>query len=160
MKKDDLFTNIAERHLGIKTLETRKSDGLDFHDVAVWSVKAALEEAFAAGQLATKKQHEKVMRGGGGYMAAFEASYDDLVNVWGEPTEGDGYKTEAEWRILLPKDQVVKVYNYKSSKSYSANYPDIKAVTRWHIGGKNRDLVDKIIVMMGGKAKLVHRQEQ
>jgi len=28
-----LFTAIANRHLGIETLETRKMDRLDFHDV-------------------------------------------------------------------------------------------------------------------------------
>jgi hypothetical protein len=52
--KDDLFTLIAQRHLNIETLETRKSDGLDFHDVAVWCLKDALEAAFEAGRKAGK----------------------------------------------------------------------------------------------------------
>lgn len=30
-----LFTEIARKHLGIETLETRNSDSLDFHDVGV-----------------------------------------------------------------------------------------------------------------------------
>lgn len=54
MTKDELFTLIAQRHLNIETLETRKSDGLDFHDVAVWSIKDALETAFEAGRKARK----------------------------------------------------------------------------------------------------------
>ncbi len=54
MTKDALFTQIAQQHLGIETLVTRKSDGLDFHDVAVWSVKDALEAAFEAGRKARK----------------------------------------------------------------------------------------------------------
>jgi hypothetical protein len=54
MTKDELFTLIAQRHLNIETLETRKSDGLDFHDVAVWSIKDALEAAFEAGRKAGK----------------------------------------------------------------------------------------------------------
>ena len=41
---------IARRVLAIPTLETRKSDRLDFHDVAVWSVREALEHAFNAGR--------------------------------------------------------------------------------------------------------------
>ena len=45
---------IAAKHFHIETLETRNSDGLDFHDVAVWSIRAALEAAFAAGQAATR----------------------------------------------------------------------------------------------------------
>jgi hypothetical protein len=40
---------IASDYLNIKTLVTRKSDSLDFYDVAVWQVKAALEAAFDAG---------------------------------------------------------------------------------------------------------------
>ena len=40
---DELLSAIAQETLHIDTLETRKSDSLDFHDVAVWSVKAALE---------------------------------------------------------------------------------------------------------------------
>jgi len=45
-----LLTSIAREHLGITTLETRHSDGLDFHDVAVWQVEAALKAAFDAGR--------------------------------------------------------------------------------------------------------------
>ena len=41
---------IANQMLGIDTLETRNRDGLDFHDLAVWQIKAALEAAFAAGR--------------------------------------------------------------------------------------------------------------
>jgi len=41
---------IARKHLGIETLATRKSDSLDFHEVAVWSLKDALEAAFRAGR--------------------------------------------------------------------------------------------------------------
>jgi hypothetical protein len=36
---------IAAEHLGIETLEARKRDSLDFHEVSVWGVKAALEAA-------------------------------------------------------------------------------------------------------------------
>lgn len=52
--KDELFTQIAQQHLNIETLVERKSDGLDFHDVAVWSVKDALEAAYEAGRKARK----------------------------------------------------------------------------------------------------------
>ena len=48
-KLDQLLTQIAQSKLGIETLETRKSDGLDFHDVAVWCLRDALEAAFNAG---------------------------------------------------------------------------------------------------------------
>jgi hypothetical protein len=45
----DLIAGIAKTQLGIETLETRNSDRLDFHEVAVWQVKAALETAYRHG---------------------------------------------------------------------------------------------------------------
>lgn len=48
-KLETLLTQIAQQHLGIETLQTRRSDSLDFHDVAVWCVRDALEAAFKAG---------------------------------------------------------------------------------------------------------------
>ena len=46
---ENLLTQIAQSHLGIQTLETRNSDSLDFHDVAVWSLRDALAAAYKAG---------------------------------------------------------------------------------------------------------------
>jgi hypothetical protein len=39
----------------IETLETQNSDRLDFHDVAVWAIRAALEAAYEAGRVAGAK---------------------------------------------------------------------------------------------------------
>lgn len=46
---DTLLTQIAQQHLGLETLQTRHADRLDFHDLAVWNLRAALEAAFQAG---------------------------------------------------------------------------------------------------------------
>jgi hypothetical protein len=50
--RDALLMEIAERHFFLETLETRNSDQLDFHDVAVWAIRSALEAAFEAGRRA------------------------------------------------------------------------------------------------------------
>ena len=47
---------IAKEHLFIETLETRNSDGLDFHEVSVWGVKKALEMAYELGRAERKKE--------------------------------------------------------------------------------------------------------
>lgn len=52
---DQLLTQIAQQHLRIETLETRRSDSLDFHDVAVWCLRDALEAAFNTGVEQTRK---------------------------------------------------------------------------------------------------------
>ena len=50
-----LLLEIAAKHIHrIETLETRNSDRLDFLDVAVWASRAALEEAFAAGEASNR----------------------------------------------------------------------------------------------------------
>lgn len=50
-----LMLDIAKRHFFVETLDTRNSDGLDFHDVAIWSIRAALNEAYAAGLAAARR---------------------------------------------------------------------------------------------------------
>ena len=52
-----LLLQIATKHFHIiETLETQNSDRLDFHDVAVWAIRAALEAAYAAGVAAATKR--------------------------------------------------------------------------------------------------------
>ncbi len=46
---EQLLSQIAQQYLDVETLETRHSDRLDFHDLAVWSIKAALAAAYQAG---------------------------------------------------------------------------------------------------------------
>lgn len=62
MNKQEAISEIASKHLKIKTLETRKSDALDFHNVAVWSIKEALEAAFDAGRTASEKPVDQSVR--------------------------------------------------------------------------------------------------
>jgi hypothetical protein len=51
-----LLLEIATKHFhSIETLETQNSDRLDFHDVAVWAIRAALEDAHEAGRIAGAK---------------------------------------------------------------------------------------------------------
>ena len=48
-QREKIFTRIAKEHLGLPTLQTQKSDRLDFREVAVWSVVDAFEVVFQAG---------------------------------------------------------------------------------------------------------------
>ena len=52
---DAKLAQIARQHLRIETLETRGSDSLDFHDVSIWGVKAALEAAYDLGRKVSRK---------------------------------------------------------------------------------------------------------
>ena len=48
--RERTLEEIAQRVLDMPTLDTRRSDELDFHDLAVWSIKEALELAYDAGR--------------------------------------------------------------------------------------------------------------
>ena len=53
MPHDDInrrLEEIAKTVLDLQTLETRRSDSLDFHDLAVWSIREALLAAYRAGR--------------------------------------------------------------------------------------------------------------
>lgn len=153
MSTNPFFEHIAKNTLGIKTLNTRATDKRV--EVSIASITQALEAAFAAGQLASTKKSDKQTLDGGGYLATIEVSYADLVAAFGEPSPSDQYKTEAEWTIRFPKGQKIAIYNYKNSKCYSPTMPDIETVTEWHISGNKVALVDNIIRMLAGNAKLI-----
>ncbi len=50
-----LLLDIARRNFFVETLETRDGDGLNFHEVAVWAMRAELQEAYAAGLTAAQR---------------------------------------------------------------------------------------------------------
>lgn len=50
---------IARDQLDLETLEPRKMDSLDFKEHAVWSMKQALLDAYAAGFEAGKKSRAR-----------------------------------------------------------------------------------------------------
>lgn len=56
MTPTQTINQIARKTLGLKTLETRNSDRLDFQDLHVASIKAALLAAYQAGQQSRSAQ--------------------------------------------------------------------------------------------------------
>jgi hypothetical protein len=53
----EILTAIAQKHLGIETLEMRHRDSLDFHDVGVNCLLEALAAAFDAGRQQAEHDH-------------------------------------------------------------------------------------------------------
>jgi hypothetical protein len=56
---NSVIDEIANDYLGIATLQTRCSDKLDFHSVAVWNVKRALRDAYIAGRQSYRETMRK-----------------------------------------------------------------------------------------------------
>jgi len=61
-KRDRRLEAIAREHLDFETLEERRSDSLDFREVSVWGVLAALREAYAAGYEQARSDIEQANR--------------------------------------------------------------------------------------------------
>lgn len=62
-----------------------------------------------------------------------EATYDELVKVFGEPHIGPNSdykdKVTCEWNLMID-DTIVTIYDYKEDRTPMGNY-------QWHIGGFN-----------------------
>ena len=55
MEKGTALLDIANKVLGLHTLETQNTDE-DFHEVAVWLLREALSQAYEAGRRAAKDE--------------------------------------------------------------------------------------------------------
>ena len=65
-----------------------------------------------------------------------ETTYAQLVELFGEPTPSDEYKSDAEWEIELEDGTVNTIYNWKNGRNYlGIDGLDVEDITDWHIGG-------------------------
>ena len=77
-------------------------------------------------------------------------SYNELISKFGEPTGGDGYKTDAEWEILFEDGKVATIYNWKDGKNYNgASGMSVEYITDWHIGGHYKEVVSRVQELLG-----------
>ncbi len=58
-KLEKALEKIAKDKLRIETLQQQYSDSLDFHEVSVWSLEAALEAAYELGRKAGEGNKQK-----------------------------------------------------------------------------------------------------
>jgi len=74
-----------------------------------------------------------------------DASYSELCTTFGEPSEGCGYKTDAEWVLKFDDGTIATIYNYKDGKAYLGEDGLPKQDIRdWHIGGFNKKAVELV----------------
>jgi hypothetical protein len=68
-------------------------------------------------------------------VGSIQCSFAQLKKVFGEPSKGDGYKTDAEWEIEFKDGTIATIYNYKDGKNYCGSKGIAKTkLTDWHIG--------------------------
>ena len=122
---DTLFTKIATEHLGISTLRTRNSDSLDFHHVAVWQVRQALEAAYQAGKVTPRESTAPGLRTQfDGYEIHGVREFDDGGGKYCEQVPDD----EAEfWSLYghIPGQGVECIGDFKTRASAEEVYARI-----------------------------------
>lgn len=87
----------------------------------------------------------KYIDDGGCLQGTINITYAELKKTLGKPTNGDGYKVDAEWGINFENGVNVSIYNYKDGKNYNGKDGISKTkITNWHIGAESEDSVKLI----------------
>lgn len=74
-----------------------------------------------------------------------DISYHQLVDAFGKPTDGDGYKIDAEWVIKFEDGVVATIYNWKNGYNYLGDEGlPVQMIDTWHIGGFSQDAVSHV----------------
>jgi hypothetical protein len=86
---------------------------------------------------------------GTSYQGKINASYSDLVEIFGKPLEGDEYKTDAEWIVVFRDGLVATIYNWKDGKNYLGDEGlAVEQIEDWHVGGKSSQSLDRIVQVL------------
>ena len=90
------------------------------------------------------------------------ASYDDLVELFGEPNAGPGDKTWNAWDIeftIYDKEGEVEDTVYCNIYDWKEMHPDISRLGEydWHIGGINKEADYLLYDLMGKSPKPEYR---
>jgi hypothetical protein len=78
--------------------------------------------------------------------------YFQLKKVFGKPSIGDQYKTDAEWDIEFEDGTVATIYNYKDGINYLGKRHGTpkSRITNWHIGGHTKKACEKVRAALDG----------
>ena len=97
----------------------------------------------------THNDKKNIKTCGTSYQGEVYTSYKKLFKLFGEPTSGDGYKVDAEWNVEFDDGKVATIYNWKDGKNYNgAEGMETENITDWHIGGFEKDVVDRIEIIV------------
>lgn len=79
------------------------------------------------------------------YQGQVHCPYDLLVDLFGEPTEGDNFKTDCEWIVKFEDKTIATIYDWKIGQNYLGEdgIPPEKNTT-WNIGGHRSQAVDNV----------------
>jgi len=93
---------------------------------------------------------------GTSYQGEIDIDFATLKEKFGEPSNGDEYKVDAEWSLEFEDGTIATIYNYKDGKNYNGESgTPTEEIREWHIGGKNMKSVSLVIQILD-KACHIH----
>jgi len=97
-------------------------------------------------------------------------TYDKLVQLFGEPCDGDAYKVDAEWNIRFPSPEwevsdqaddgiVCTIYNWKNGKNYCGETgEDVVNITEWNVGGHSKQALWMLMEVLDGSPAEIEKK--
>lgn len=71
------------------------------------------------------------------------ATYDQLVNLFGEPLHVNNDRVNVEWRVSFNDGEMLTIYDW--------NTDDYISNTKWNVGGNNFTGTSRIYDILAGK---------
>lgn len=89
-------------------------------------------------------------------MGYIQASYKDLVKLFGPPKKADNYKVSTEWIVEDESGNVATIYDWKSTNLYDEGLESIRQLRAlplydWHIGAHNKEIAHNLIMFINTK---------
>lgn len=80
------------------------------------------------------------------FQEIIDANYKDIVKVFGEPLEGDLYKTDTQWKLkLVPESGKLSytavLYNFKTGENYlKEDGLPLEDIPHWNVSTSNSNI--------------------
>lgn len=86
----------------------------------------------------------------GTYLRGYiKTSYENLCDLFGQPGESDGYKTDAEWGIQFEDGVIATIYNWKNGRNYlGKDGLPVSQITDWNVGGNSNLALSRVIELV------------
>lgn len=93
--------------------------------------------------------HADISINGTSLQGCINARFSELRELFGEPTDGDGYKVDAEWDLRFDDGTVATVYNWKDGPNYCGESgTPVQDIREWHVGGENKKALDSVQIAL------------
>ena len=83
----------------------------------------------------THNDTDKWLARGTSLVGHITCNYDDIVKVFGQPNDSDGYKSDAGWDIKWEDGTISTIYNWKNGNNYNEDGTRTESIVEWNVGG-------------------------